>query len=157
LSQMLEYVLHVSRPDGSLPLVGDDDGGRALALSRCDYSSYRDGLSCGAVLLGRSDFKYAAHSFCEETLWLLGQDSFNVFESLNARPSNALHRFYPESGCFIQRSDPGPVASHLVFDCGSLGMLSGGHGHADALSFTLFAQGTELLIDPGTSVYNCSP
>jgi hypothetical protein len=157
VSQMLEYVLHLSRPDGSLPLVGDDDGGRALAFSRSDYSSYRDGLSCGAVLFGRSDFKYAAHSFCEETLWLLGQDSFNVFESLNGRPSNALHRFYPESGCFIQRSDPGPAASHLVFDCGNLGMLSGGHGHADALSFTLFAQGTELLIDPGTSVYNCAP
>src|SRR4029079_15048583 len=43
------------------------------------------------------------------------------------------------------------------FDCGDLGMLSGGHGHADALSFTLFSDGKDLLIDPATAVYNGPP
>jgi hypothetical protein len=36
-------------------------------------------------------------------------------------------------------------------------MLRGGHGHADALSVVLSTAGQELLIDPGTGVYNCSP
>jgi len=47
--------------------------------------------------------------------------------------------------------------SHMVFDCGGLGMLTGAHAHADALSVTLFTGGRELLVDPGTFVYNCAP
>jgi heparinase II/III-like protein len=157
LEQMLEFVQRVTRPDGSLPLIGDDDGGRALALHGRDYCSYRDGLSCGAVLFGREDFKRTALSFAEETLWLLGPESFDVFESMDDRPSAVLHQFYAESGCLIQRSGSGTAASHLVFDCGGLGMLSGGHGHAAALSLTLFSDGKELLIDPATAVYNAAP
>jgi hypothetical protein len=44
-----------------------------------------------------------------------------------------------------------------VFDCGGLGMQTGGHGHADALSLTLFSGGREILIDPATCVYNSAP
>lgn len=157
LSDMHEFVLHVTRPDGSLPLMGDDDGGRALALQSEDYTSFRDGLSSAAVLFGRGDFKHAAREYAQETMWLLGEKSFEVFDSIDAGPQNNLGRSYPGSGYFIQRSGWGPTASHLVFDCGNLGMLSGGHGHADALSFTLSAGGKDLLIDPGTSVYNGAP
>ncbi len=35
-------------------------------------------------------------------------------------------------------------------------MLTGGHSHADSLSVTLFGAGKELLVDPGTFVYNCA-
>ena len=157
LSQMLEFVVHVTHPDGSIPLIGDDDGGRALALDSEDYRSYRDGLCSGAVLFGRGDFKHAAGAFSEETLWMLGADAFEVFDSIDAKPPNVLAKSYPETGYFIQRSEWDAAASHLVFDCGNLGMLSGGHGHADALSFTLFSGGQPMLIDPGTSVYNCAP
>jgi hypothetical protein len=45
----------------------------------------------------------------------------------------------------------------MVFDRGGLGMLTGAHAHADALSVTLFSHGRELLVDPGTFVYNCAP
>ena len=45
----------------------------------------------------------------------------------------------------------------MTFDCGDLGIGSGGHGHADALSLTLFSGGRELLIDPGTCIYNAAP
>jgi hypothetical protein len=51
----------------------------------------------------------------------------------------------------------GPLASQLVFDIGGLGLLTGGHSHADALSLVLSSQGRELLVDPGTYVYNCAP
>jgi hypothetical protein len=61
------------------------------------------------------------------------------------------------AGYLVQRSGWGPLDSHLVFDCGGLGMLSGAHAHADALSVTLFSGGRELLADPGTFVYNCAP
>jgi hypothetical protein len=45
----------------------------------------------------------------------------------------------------------------LIFDCGGLGMCTGGHAHADALSVSLFGGGRELLLDPGTFTYNSAP
>jgi hypothetical protein len=157
LSRMLEFVMHVTRPDGTIPLVGDDDGGRVLQLSRQDYSSFRDGLSSGAVLFGRPDFKQQAGAFCEESIWLLGDDAWSVFNSLDAQIPPQTGRSYAADGYFIQRSGWSEKDSHAVFDCGGFGILSGGHAHADALSLTLFGGGRELLIDPGTSVYNAAP
>ena len=40
-----------------------------------------------------------------------------------------------------------------VIDAGPQGALAAGHGHADALSLTLHADGRELLGDPGTFEY----
>ena len=40
-----------------------------------------------------------------------------------------------------------------MIDAGPQGSLSGGHGHADALSVHLSAEGRELLLDPGTCCY----
>jgi len=156
LAQMIEIAAHLTRSDGTIPLMGDDDGGRALALSSEHYSSYRDGICSGAVLFGRSDFKHVAESFAEETLWLLGPDAPSVFASLPARPSNKLRLAGTSSGYFIQRSGWEAGDSHLVFDCGNHGSESAGHAHADALSINLFSGGAELLVDPATSVYNCA-
>jgi len=157
LAQAIEYVMHLTRPDGSIPFFGDDDGGRVMALSSEDYSSFRDGLASGAVLFGRGDFKSQCGEFREESLWLLGADAWDAFESLSAQLPVELGRSYYESGCFVQRSGWNDNDTQMIFDCGGLGMQSGGHGHADALSFTLFSQGREILIDPATSVYNAAP
>ena len=42
----------------------------------------------------------------------------------------------------------------MVFDCGELGFKAiAAHGHADALSFTLRAFGSDVFVDPGTYDY----
>jgi hypothetical protein len=157
LNGMLEVVMHLTRPDGSIPLLGDDDGGRVLMLGARDYRSYRDGLCSGVVLFQRGDFKYQATEFTEDTLWLLGPEACSLFRAVPAHASLELSKSYSQAGYFVQRSGWGSADSHLVFDCGGLGIPSGGHGHADSLSLTLFSGGRDLLIDPGTSVYNCQP
>lgn len=157
LAQMFEFVLHLTRPDGTIPLLGDDDGGRVLALAARDYRSYRDGLSSGAILFGRRDFKHQAETFREESLWLLGDDAWHIFDSLAAQHPAQTHRFYADAGYFCLRSGWEEQDSHVVFDCGGFGAMTGGHSHADTLSLALFADGQELLVDPGTSVYNCAP
>src|SRR6185369_6623627 len=115
--------------------VGDDDGGRALAIVSRDYRSSR---------------------FGEEMFWLCGEDGLERLrmQSRAARESNAL---YPDAGYAIQRSGWSSHDSQVIFDCGGLGMLNGGHGHADALSIVLNVGATEILTDPGTCVYNGSP
>jgi hypothetical protein len=46
-------------------------------------------------------------------------------------------------------------AGQLFIDAGPQGALSAGHGHADALSIQLNANGKRILIDPGTYCYVC--
>jgi len=155
--RMLQFLMHLTRPDGTLPALGDDDSGRALALDQRNYRSYRDGLCTGAILFRRGDFQYVSGSFHEETLWMLG---LGAWEAYNASPGHKpadTQAFFPSAGYAIQRSGWDPLASHLVFDCGGLGMLTGAHAHADALSITLFRNGHEVLVDAGTYVYNCAP
>ncbi len=157
LSQMFEFILQVQRSDGTIPLLGDDDGGRFLALAFPDYRSYSDGLGSAALFLERADFKHQSGEFHEESLWLLGTEGWHAFELLKAEPPAEVRRSYPDAGYFVQRSGWDSSDSHLVFDCGGLGLPTGGHGHDDALSLTLSSNGREILIDPGTYVYNCKP
>ena len=154
---MLEFLMRLTRPDGTLPLLGDDDGGRALALDKSDYRAFQDGLCLGAVLYRRGDFKHQAGAFCEEALWMSGIHGWEVYGQLRAKKPAETQAYYPCAGYLVQRSGWGPLDSHLVLDCGGLGILTGAHAHADALSVTLFGRGKELLVDPGTYVYNCAP
>jgi hypothetical protein len=153
----LLFLMHLTRPDGTLPLLGDDDGGRALALGRRDYRSFQDGLCLGAILYRRGDFKQQAGAFSEEALWMLGKDGWEVYRQLRAEKPTEMRASCPSAGYEVLRSGWGPLDSHMVFDVGGLGILTGAHAHADALSVTLFSQGRELLVDPGTYVYNCAP
>jgi hypothetical protein len=52
------------------------------------------------------------------------------------------------------RGGEGEGALHLVFDCGPFGYKPvPGHGHADALSFDLYAYGRSLIMDCGAYSY----
>jgi len=157
VEKLLEFLMHITRPDGTLPLLGDTDGGRVLRLSASNYNSFQESLSTGAILYGRADFKAVAQRFHEDSLWLLGADSDEKFARLQAKPPTTAFVEFPEAGYSVQRTGWSQKDMHLVFDCGDMGMLTGGHAHADCLSFELFAHGKRLLIDPGTYIYNGQP
>ena len=154
---MLSFVMHLSTPAGTIPPIGDDDGGRALALEQRNYASFNDSLGLGAVLFQRPDFKHRAGVFREETFWLLGRGAWQSYNELETSPPADTQAVFSNAGFVIQRSGWGELDSQLIFDTGGLGQLTGGHSHADALSVVLFSQGRELLVDPGTYVYNCAP
>ncbi len=151
---MAEFLMHVTKPDGSIALLGDDDGGRALALRERTYRSFRDGLGTAALLLGQGDLLHQAGEFAEETWLLLGGEAWDAQGRLEREEPEAREIFFSSAGYYVQRSGWGAEDSHMVFDCGGLGMLTGGHSHADALAVTLHAGGRDLLVDPGTFVYN---
>jgi hypothetical protein len=157
LENMLEYLMHLTRPDGTIPLLGDDDGGRALALARRDYRSFHEALAIGAVLFNRPDFKQQARPFPEEAFWLLGRKGLETYQIIEPEIPATWSKAFLTAGYVLQRTGWDPGASHLIFDCGGLGILTGGHAHADSLSLNLFSGGRELLVDPGTYVYNCQP
>jgi hypothetical protein len=57
----------------------------------------------------------------------------------------------PVGGIYTMTS----ARSQLFIDAGPQGALTGGHGHADALSIQLITAGRPVLIDPGTFCYVC--
>ncbi|MBL8307520.1 MAG: alginate lyase family protein [Rubrivivax sp.] len=128
LQRALGFSLHVHAPGGVVPSFSDGDARDWRAL-----------LDEGATLFGREDLRFVAS---------LG--------AAGTPPATRMAHF-ADSGYHVIRSDwhPAPAfrqAQHLVFDCGPLG--EGNHGHFDALSFELFAQGRPLVVDPGRFTYS---
>jgi hypothetical protein len=88
---------------------------------------------------------------------MLGPDAWEAYRLLPSDPPTQPNALFLSGGYAIQRTGWDPFESHLIFDTGGIGMLTGGHSHADALSIVLSSQGRELLVDPGTCVYNSAP
>jgi hypothetical protein len=153
LKLLLDHLLYVSRPDGTTPFVGDDDGGRLVFLDQRPHNDFRSLLATGAVLFNRSDYKFVAGEAAEETLWLLGVDGVRAFDQIGSQPPLKESVAFPNGGYYVMRDDWSPSANYLLFDCGPHGTANCGHAHADALAIELAAQGQTILVDPGTFTY----
>jgi len=137
---------------GPAPQFGDDDGGRVFDPSRDLQSHMLDPLVIGSVLYDRPDFKTETHQETEELLWLLGTESVRRFRKMPSQRSENNSFAMEASGIHVMRSS-GSTSYQLVVDAGPQGAGRNGHGHADALSVQLSANGRPLLIDPGTFTY----
>lgn len=148
IEKMLEALFLLSR-HGPPPQLGDDDGGRLFNPRRNQSEHMLDPLITGAVLFRRGDFKRLVPNLAEETLWLLGEDGVRQWDTLTETAISEQSTALPDAGYYLLTTP----STQLIVDAGPLGVYSGGHGHADALSIGLHAQGHPLLIDPGTSEY----
>ncbi len=68
--------------NGSLPRLGDDDGGRVFDPRRNRAEYLVDPLAAGAILYERGDFKAVAKTVREESIWLFGLDGARRFDEL---------------------------------------------------------------------------
>jgi hypothetical protein len=151
---LLDFLLALRRPNGSMPQVGDADGGWLLPLAIRAPDDCRGVFSVAAALFGREDYAWAAGGVTPELLWLLGTEGLKTFESLRAAPPKfASSRVFPHGGYVIMQSGWNPDAHQLVFDAGPLSSAKSGHGHADLLSVQYSAFGEPYLVDPGTYCY----
>lgn len=129
LIKACEFLMHMHRPDGEIPAISDSDTG-----------SYLDLLRLAGELFGRQDFLYAAT------------------KGGRGGAPEKCHASFSDGGYFTQRSGWGGGREtsfenerFLIFDCGSLG--DGGHGHYDALSVEIAANGKPLIVDNGRYTY----
>jgi len=159
IQQLIDVLVAVRRPDGSIPSTGDADGGWLLPLATRAPDDFRGVFATAAALFGRPDYAWAARGVAPETLWLLGTDGLRAFEALRpAPPAAPVSRLFADGGVVVMRSGWGARAHHLVFDVGPLGCpINAGHGHADLLSIqcSVFAQ--PCLVDAGTYGYTAEP
>lgn len=156
LRLLLDHLMYITRPDGTTPFFGDDDGGRLAMLDTRPANDFRGTLGTGAVLFDRGDYKFVADGAAEELLWLTGAEGLSKFDSIAAtEPAKTSVPFY-EGGYFVMRDGWTPQSNYLLFDCGPHGALNCGHAHADALSIDVAANGQTVLVDPGTYTYTGS-
>ena len=156
LQGLLDHLMYITLPDGTTPLIGDDDGGRLVDLEKRGPKDFRASLATGAVIFNRGDYKYVARSIAEETLWLLGPEALLKFDKLIAEEPAKQSVAFESSGYHVMRDSWKTNANYLFFDSGHHGVDNCGHAHADALSFELAANGHTFLVDPGTFTYTAS-
>ena len=155
VERMLEFAGALGEAGDEPPAYGDADDGYVLDLG--EPRRAQPLLATGALLTGRADLKRFAGGFRQSTRWLLGHDARERFAALPADvPASLVSRAFPDTGYYLLQCGTPSAADRIgvLFDCGELGFGSiAAHGHADALSVTLRAFGTDVLVDPGTYDY----
>jgi len=156
---LIDWLVAVQNPEGSMPRIGDEDGGWLLPLEvRCP-DDYRGLFALAAAVFRRADYAWAARGESAEALWLLGRNGRRVLRGLAPRPPRtSASRHFPLGGYAVMRNNWRSDAHQLVFDVGPLGCHhSAGHGHADLLGIQCAAFGRPVLVDPGTYCYTPDP
>ena len=155
VAHMVAFLLAVRQPDGTIPAIGDGDGGVLLPLVGRQRGDSRGLFGVAAAVFDRSDFGWAAGGAALEVLWLMGNAGLHAFDAVSpAPPSDGASRVFPSGGYGVMRSGWEPDAHQLIVDVGPLGCpTTSGHGHADLLSVQCAIFGEACLVDAGTYSY----
>ena len=154
IARMADFVRNVTPPGGKQPQIGDADDGFVTRFSAAwPNNPYKDVLDSESLVRRKCEVDELA----EKAFWygIIGgcSDVLSRHEVCGC-----VHRPYPRVYAEGGYSVLGNKDCHLVFDAGSLGYQAlAGHGHADALSFTLAIDGDWWLVDPGTYIYHQMP
>jgi uncharacterized heparinase superfamily protein len=153
--QMVDFLIAIRQSDGSIPAIGDDDGGSLLPLTDRPASDGRGRFAVAAALFGRRDFLWAAGGVTPEVAWLMGPDAANALDGIpGAPPTHDPSRVFPSGGYAVMRNGWEFEAHQAIVDIGPIGCpVSGGHGHADLLSLQCSIFGEPCLVDAGTYGY----
>jgi uncharacterized heparinase superfamily protein len=156
LERMGQFVSAYTRPDGSSPVWGDSDNGRALAFGGQGVNDHRYLVGVLADAFSLSSLRTEFYGPFDEVLWLLGVEAVQRLREASrvASARDLRSCAFPKGGFFILRSG----AHHIFVDCGPIGLAGrGGHGHNDLLSFEAVLHETPIFVDAGCYVYTASP
>lgn len=153
LKGMFEFIHAYTAPNGTSPILGDCDDGRALILGETPTNDHRYLLSTGSVLFGNRRWKTRAARCWPDTLWLLGPGAREIFTAI-APLGDCTSQHFGTAGYHVLRTRN----QYLFVDAGPVGFGGrGGHGHNDCLSFEWHVGGQPILTDSGSFVYTASP
>jgi hypothetical protein len=148
--RMAEYLDALTGSCGTLPLIGDDDGGRLFHPYGERVGFGRASLATCAVLFDRPEWLRDREDLACQAAWWLGPEALEQRRSEAPLPAS---RLFADAGTAVMAARE----VHVVIKAGSFGEGSGGHSHSDALSLTVRLAGREILIDPGTFTYVGDP
>jgi uncharacterized heparinase superfamily protein len=151
LCAMARFSRAYSRPDGSVPLWGDADDGRALPFGMQGINDHRYLHTLIGLYAREPSLCNDTPAAVGEVLWTLGPAEVRRWHA--TLPDAPGSQAFADGGFYIMRS----VCDHVFIDCGPLGLLGrGGHGHNDCLAFEAVLDGVPLVSDCGAYLYTAS-
>lgn len=151
LKAMATFVAAYSRPDGTSPVWGDADDGRAIPLGTAELADHRYLIALVGLTLEDKTLTDRFSGPFDEIIWHFGAGVSD--RVAKAPPSKAFSCAFPDGGFYVLADD----RNHVLIDCGPVGLAGrGGHGHNDALSFEAWLNGVPLIVDPGSYCYTAS-
>lgn len=153
LESMFDFVMKLTMPDGTMPIVGDQDNGRLLPFGIEDLNDHQYLLSVGAMLFNRGDFKLKSTGYNVYAALFAG--TREEFNRITERESIKKSELIRDAGFALMCNED----NYLLFNTDNQGMYrdSGtemSHTHCDWFSFVLSAKGIPFIIDPGSYVYS---
>jgi hypothetical protein len=148
LQKALDHLAAIILPNGELPHLGDDDGGRLLSAPGEPVDDARYILQIGSVVFDRADWKARAGDEPRPGLeFWLGPESVERYRDLLEEPDRPMLRTFQEAGLAVSRTPD----TYLLLQGGRRDEESPrGHLHNDLTSLEYFAFDERWLIDPGT-------
>ena len=153
MEAMAGYIDDCRGEAGETAVFGDDDAGKILDLRGGEHDHYEYVLSMCSILLSEKYRNIDVDGDVNITALFSAKERLAAREKPERVPEQyAVRR---EGGCSIMRNRDRRILAAL--DHGQLGFGSiAAHGHADALSIVIFADGKKLITDPGTYLYHCA-
>ncbi|NTV35761.1 MAG: hypothetical protein HGA53_02295, partial [Anaerolineaceae bacterium] len=157
LERMIDAISKLTRPNGTTPVIGDQDNGRLhrLKVWGNPIQEWRDFcplVAAGAAWMQKPVGLLFASSDWAEAFWLAGPEAVRQTQQ-TARDSASLPTgsvLLPDGGWAVMRDQD----RYLMMDVGPVGQNEeGGHTHNDSLSIDVFADGQAWIVDPGTFIY----
>jgi hypothetical protein len=150
LRRMAEYLDALLGSAGSIPLIGDDDGGRVFHPYGARNEFGRATLTTCGVFFDQPEWIGRTDNLAEQAAWWIGP------AALGRPPAPRVSfqsRLFPDAGLAVMTS----ADVQIVIKAGGFGSSSAGHSHSDVLSFVCRRGSRDFLIDPGTFTYLADP
>ena len=157
------------RPDGTWPVIGDEDSGDTLLLAAVDPQDQGPLLAVGAGLFQDVELlALTSNAHRAAGWWLLDAEGWEWMRSAAAQASGTTRRSpalrlepveesrggaLPTAGYFIGREDDSDDAWWCLVDAGPHGGDGTGHAHTDLGHVEIARGSTHIVVDPGSAGY----
>jgi hypothetical protein len=155
LKKIYDFFLETLTSDFIIPNIGD---GEDSVVDRLSEIPKRNPIPLLATLslLFKDEIEDFINEMPVETYFLLGNEGYEKFKKAKRTHKIFGSTILPDTGLCVMRSGSLKEGLHLFFDVGPQGLGDSGHGHADSLNIVVYAHGNNLLVDPGTYIYNAN-
>jgi len=150
LISMARFTSEYSRPDGSVPLVGDADDARILPFGGQSINDHRYLIGIVGYTFGVDNLIQRHTGSRAEIFWLLGTTAVNALPEVRTTKALRASAFFLQGGYLILQN----CTDHVFVNANHLGLGGrGGHSHNDLLSFEAVLNGEQLVSDCGAYLY----
>lgn len=155
LHRMVACTSALTKPNGLVPQIGDNDSARLHKLVPDDHVDIRDHshiLALGGELFHDELFMQRGRKSSFEADLIAGDLCIENYDL--ARKKQGKEGFFKDAGVAILSNE----TSWLCVSCGANGQnQKGGHGHNDKNSFELNVGGLDYIVDGGCPYYTSNP